>query len=224
MIKHLSGCEEKIVEELAWQSNSSLWSHLRCIKLNTPLPPSSSSTNPNSISQMDIAFPLNDDVYIASTQLTQYHLHHHHHFPHQTHSKITATLTNSSDTMNTSTGTSSPIKQAPTITRVVCNNTIDSSPLKSNITLTQQQQQIQSQLQPPQSPAAVAAAAVPPRLKNVSKFVACFFRKFYALTNTRIRSLIEKLELAHASLDLFNQNKNVIYFLSNFLFFNFDLF
>ena len=203
MIKHLSGCEEKIVEELAWQSNSSLWSHLRRIKLNT-----SCSTTSNSISQMDIAFPLNDDVYVASTHLTQYHLHYqHHHIPHQSHSKITATLSNTSDMMNTSTGTSSPIKQAPTITRVVCNN-IDSSPLKSNITLTQQQQQIQSQL--PSIPSAAAAAvAIPPRLKNVSKFVACFFRKFYALANTRIRSLIEKLELAHASLDLFNQNKNV---------------
>jgi len=227
MIKHLSSCEEKIIESLAWQSNSTLWSHLKQIKLNTPTTPATtSSTSYNT--QLDIAFPLYDDVNIVSSQympqsLTQYHVHHHHNH----HPKITTTIQSSStnsivntaDFLNTNSSVSSPIKQAPTITRVVCNNIVDasSSPLKSNTqTLSQQILTNNNNGSSQQTP-----SVPPPRLKNVSKFVACFFRKFYALANTRVRTLIEKLELAQGSIDLFNQNRNVINYFSHFFTINY---
>jgi hypothetical protein len=56
----------------------------------------------------------------------------------------------------------------------------------------------------------VVVATSQARLKHLTKYTACFFRKFYNLANTRLRTLIERLELAQCSVELFlnNQQQN----------------
>ena len=227
MIRHLSACEERILESLAWQSQSPLWSHLKRIKLNAA---ALSTTTANQQSQLDTAFPLFEDVNIFSmggNNNSSSVLLSSNQYP-----KITTTTTtnnnnnnnasstttpqiNTADFLNTSSTSSfsSPIKQAPTITRVVCS--ADSSPLKINSILSQQQQSSSSSTLTNASsinmPAgSVVVATSQARLKHLTKYTACFFRKFYNLANTRLRTLIERLELAQCSVELFlnNQQQN----------------
>jgi hypothetical protein len=220
----MSVCEEKILESLAWQSTSPLWSHLKRAKLNATL-----NTNTlNQLSQLDIAFPLFEDVNIftmgnsnnSSVLLSS-----------NQYPKITTTTTtsnnnnnnnnnnastttsqiNTADFLNTNTTSfSSPIKQAPTITRVVCS--ADSSPLKINSILSQQQTSstLTNTLSINMNSMQAGSVVTQARLKNVTKYTACFFRKFYNLANTRLRTLMERLELAQSSVELFlnNQQQN----------------
>jgi hypothetical protein len=192
MIKYLNKCEEKIVESLAWQVDSTLWAHLKLLELNSP----GDSSN-KSQTQLDVAFPLFEDV-IGSTPIVASNQH----FPHpkiatlQTNSGLTLSPTTTSNT--DSLQCSSPVKQTPTITRVVSGS---DSPVKQSASQTTSSQVQLSQSSMPNKP------AVPRRLKNMSSFVAYFFRKFYNLANIRLRSLIEKLDLAQISVDIHNQSK-----------------
>ena len=123
MVKYLSVCEESILESLAWSSKSSMWTHLRQLKLASP-------TSSSFLSQLEVAFPLYDDVFMSSHLNTG-----HYHTQSQkittiqqgqgTEAKMSgllnAAVSSSSDLL-----VSSPVKQAPTITRVVC-STVDSN-------------------------------------------------------------------------------------------------
>ena len=204
MVKYLSVCEESILESLAWSSKSSLWTHLRQLKL------ASSTGSSSFLSQLEVAFPLCDDVFMSSHLNTG-----HYHTQAQkittiqqgqgTEAKMSgllnAAVSSSSDLL-----VSSPVKQAPTITRVVC-STVDSN--SASNTAASNSAGGKTLLQTTSSTAKEA-----PRLKDMSNFVAYFFRKFYTLANVRMRALIDRLDLAQMSVELYNQNKNVIRFTS----------
>ena len=202
VIRHLSACEERICESLAWQSRSPLWAHLARLKLaNSPSSSSSSSGH-----HVDKAFPLSEDVNGGATS-TSSHLPlmlHHPHYQLVSAKTTTTQPTSSSSSFSVSSSLDmigSPVKQAPTITRVVCSA---DSPLKAvTTTLTTTTTTTPSSLQQQQPPVAGCK-----RLKNMSSAVAYFFRKFYQLANARLRLLVDKLDLAQMSVEMTLQQQS----------------
>jgi hypothetical protein len=67
MAKHISRCEERILESLVWQNNSQIWSHLALVKLNKF--GNQEEQLPTSLA--NYCFPLYEDV-VASTSCYQY--------------------------------------------------------------------------------------------------------------------------------------------------------
>lgn len=107
MIKHLSNCEERILESLAWEGNSPLWIKLNELKLNPNFGITFRINDLEMGAQLNsnILFPLYEDVFPKNG--------------------ATTSILNTSSIVSNIQGTNdltSSVKH-PTITRVVCSQT-----------------------------------------------------------------------------------------------------
>jgi hypothetical protein len=199
MVKYLNACEEKIVDYLAWQPDSPLWSQLDAVKLASPQP-----NEPVVKTQLDMPFPLYDEVNTipmppsasATNGAQQTGLNNGSNgllgavvsasANSNSNSEIILNLTPNPQTTSANYA-SSPVKH-PTITRVVGSsasaNNETNSPTAARVLLHQAKSKIN-------------------RLQSVSGSLTYFLRKFYSLANARMRELVEKLDSTN---DLFHQH------------------
>lgn len=209
MVKHLSSCEEKILESLAWHKDSSIWPALARVRLRQASDLLLSAETQADF-QRQIAFPFYQDVQlnqpVVATSMSQ------HSSKLLTSNGPGAAPSPSSELVLNITPNpvsspasvySSPIKQpTPVITRVVCGGSshhhhhhqLTAHPKDSGSKIT-----ITSRNFP--KPAAVDAASLatkPPkaasRLEDLTSPLSFFFRKFYILAHNRMRAIIDRID------------------------------
>ena len=189
IVKYLNTIEETILESLAWQLDSLIWSKLKLLKLNENYL-NTFQSNCNNMHLL-VPFPLYDDVFVNSTLLQTPSS------QQSTNSILNAAVTNTSDmilnlTPNPqSSGNSfqSPSKY-PTITRVVCND----SKTNNQFVSTKQIQVLSLN----------KTVHKQQRLNNLNSSLSFFFRKFYNLANLRLKDLIDRLDLVALSMEAYN--------------------